>query len=558
MPPKEKKEIARLKAELTVARRTATKHHNARLEAENKSDKHQKSLKRLGDKAQAKPGHREDESGGLGGLDKALKESGSPAPVRGRSSGPPGKPASAASGKEASSKRSPSPAKSPAKVKGRPPGRKKKDDEVPPSDEEKPYDVFEGAVVPGFRRAEEGSADVGGEWIHFHGNSRRVRTLKVSAKDVLEAALPNEDGTAWGSRAIFRVRSSDDPHGSGQFLAVECGGASAPEVATELETAFPVVSSRCRQRAAGSVTENLDGGAKPLHLLHLCANGTENCRATYGRLGVQHVEMVRKVQPGGLTADWIAEDFKELGPSRESKRSTGDSSKSIVPSWAIRKPGDDADHEPKEKGRRRRSRSRGRRRRRRGSSSRSSNSEASELFRVAPGGENRIRRVAADFPGVLYRKGMERIAERLGTRQGCGRGQPLVANYVLIILNAVVPLQEQSKRNREDMALTAQMLDTLGQADEEADSESQAFDPAKAKTADQLMQRFKAIEQAILDKGSWYTAENMSLLPDTTPGIATHGEREASLKMRLAEHKYEEAREKLTARTKRPKEKGKR
>jgi len=80
---------------------------------------------------------------------------------------------------------------------------------------------------------------------------------------------------------------------------------------------------------------------------------------------------------------------------------------------------------------------------------------------------------------------MERIAERLGTRQGRGRGQPLVANYVLIILNAVVPLQEQSKRNREDMALTAQMLDTLGQADEEADSESQAFDPAKAKTADQ-------------------------------------------------------------------------
>ena len=96
-----------------------------------------------------------------------------------------------------------------------------------------------------------------------------------------------------------------------------------------------------------------------------------------------------------------------------------------------------------------------------------------------------------------------RSGKRLGTHQGRGKGQPLVANYVLIILNVVVPLQEQSKRNREDMALTAQMLDTLGQADEEADSESQAFNPAKTKTADRLMQRFKAIEQAILDKGSW-------------------------------------------------------
>ena len=134
----------------------------------------------------------------------------------------------------------------------------------------------------------------------------------------------------------------------------------------------------------------------------------------------------------------------------------------------------------------------------------------------------------------------------------------MVANYVLIILNAVVPLQEQNERNREEIALTAQMLDTLREADEDTDVESLSFDPSKAKTADQLMQRFKAVEQAILDRGSWYTADNMTLLPDSTPGIATHGEREASLKMRLAEHKYEEAKEKLSARTKRGKEKGKR
>ena len=43
---------------------------------------------------------------------------------------------------------------------------------------------------------------------------------------------------------------------------------------------------------------------------------------------------------------------------------------------------------------------------------------------------------------------------------------------------------------------------------------------------------------------------NVSLLPDATPRIATHGEREASLKMRLAEYKYEEAKPKLAEKTK--------
>ena len=148
---------------------------------------------------------------------------------------------------------------------------------------------------------------------------------------------------------------------------------------------------------------------------------------------------------------------------------------------------------------------------------------------------------------------MKRIAERLGTRQGRGKGQPLVENYVLIILNAIVAVKDQGRRNHQDIALCAKALDTLGETEDITDTSSSAFDINKARTADQLMQRFKAVEQAILDGGSWYAAENMSLLPDATPGIATHGEREASLKMRLAEYKYEEAKQKLAEKAKKNK-----
>ena len=47
MPPKELKEIARLKAELTVARRAATKAENRREEAEKLAAKHERKAAKL-------------------------------------------------------------------------------------------------------------------------------------------------------------------------------------------------------------------------------------------------------------------------------------------------------------------------------------------------------------------------------------------------------------------------------------------------------------------------------------------------------------------------------
>ena len=142
---------------------------------------------------------------------------------------------------------------------------------------------------------------------------------------------------------------------------------------------------------------------------------------------------------------------------------------------------------------------------------------------------------------------MERIAQRLGFRQGSSSGPPSITNYILLVLNARVTPDKQGRRNREELALIATFLDSLASSEGTADVK---FDPGRAQVADQLMQRFKSIEQAILDGGEWFTAANMGILPDETPGVATQEEKEASIAARLSEARFLEAKEKLGSRAK--------
>ena len=139
---------------------------------------------------------------------------------------------------------------------------------------------------------------------------------------------------------------------------------------------------------------------------------------------------------------------------------------------------------------------------------------------------------------------MKAIAEQLGGRQG-SVGIPSVRQYILLVLNTLVPPAKQGRRNREELLTLAASLDTLGKDG----TKSQDFDSAKARTADQLMQRFKMLESAILD-GNWEIANSMSLLGEERMGLATREEREASLKATLKEAKFLEAREKVAAASK--------
>ena len=142
---------------------------------------------------------------------------------------------------------------------------------------------------------------------------------------------------------------------------------------------------------------------------------------------------------------------------------------------------------------------------------------------------------------------MKAIAEQLGGRQGAV-GIPSVRQYILLVVNNLVPPAKQGRRNREELLMLASSLDVLGKDG----TKTQHFDSAKARNGDQLMLRFKMLESAILD-GNWEIANSMSLLDEEQKGLATREEREESLKNTLKEAKFLEAREKVAAATKRMK-----
>ena len=147
---------------------------------------------------------------------------------------------------------------------------------------------------------------------------------------------------------------------------------------------------------------------------------------------------------------------------------------------------------------------------------------------------------------------MKAIAEQLpgGGYQGGGR-VPSVKQYILLVLNNLVPPAKQGRRNREELLSLAASIDTLTQegGSAAASSQSSSYDQAKAATADHLMQRFKMLEAAVLD-GNWEIANSMSLVDQERRGLTTQAERETSLRDTMKQAKFIEARDKVAAATK--------
>ncbi len=147
---------------------------------------------------------------------------------------------------------------------------------------------------------------------------------------------------------------------------------------------------------------------------------------------------------------------------------------------------------------------------------------------------------------------MKAIAEQLpgGGCQGDVK-IPSVKQYILLVLNNLVPPQKQGRRNREELMSLAASIDSLSLSGGSAAASrgSSAYDESKAAMADHLMQRFKMLEAVILD-GNWEIANSMSLVDQELRGLTTQEERAASLKETMKQAKFLEAREKVAAATK--------
>ena len=59
---------------------------------------------------------------------------------------------------------------------------------------------------------------------HLVGGSSKLRSLKLIPGDVVEVALPNDDGSGWGAHVVFRLRGVDPVDSSGQYSSAEFGG----------------------------------------------------------------------------------------------------------------------------------------------------------------------------------------------------------------------------------------------------------------------------------------------------------------------------------------------
>ena len=354
-----KSEVAELKAQLAVARRRATKAENAiRNAAEATAKEMVKEPKRPPQKARnssAPAASGGKPSGGLQGLSDALRGSGVPAPAAADRSDPPGKPAEALLEKMAKAK---------AKEDSKPPPRTAMKAASVDSDQEQaaPSD----AIVPNLRPATGGgSVPVrrarGEAWVHTAGGSAKLRALELGPGDVVEAALPNDLGDAWGARVLYRIRAADDVDASGQFVCVEFGGASDDQRLAELlREAFPALTPGERREVGGSAMSPQDGGPDPETVVHFCSKDSARCKATFGGLHMQHVEMVRRVDLSSGAPDWMDEGFDELKADKtaSSKASDRVSDKvSLVPAWAIRGPCSSKASEGRDRGPRKRGRS---------------------------------------------------------------------------------------------------------------------------------------------------------------------------------------------------------
>ena len=538
-----------LKRKLTVAGKAQAKAGTERDEAKLRAKKATSAAgsARTGPKSKSAPPP--TRTGGLGGLSDALGGGGKKSTTGGaREQEPPGAPGG--SSKEAAKSDK-------GRRKSQPPKRvaMKANSTGDPTDDTM-------VAIPGFRRS-DGSKDNSqagvGEWIRLGSGSSRVRSAQLEAGDTIEVALANSEGDGWGSRVLFRLRAVDEPDSGGQVAAAEFGGTNEDEdrFVEALQDAFPNITAEGRSQVGGDVAKPSDGGDRPETLLHFCARGSDTCRAKFGDLDIHHVEMFRKLDLSRGAPDWILPDFDEVTPAADEAAAASDEDERLedaVPKWAIRDKAKShrSSPRPRERGRKRSKDSgrRSRRKRRSSSPSRcssrsSSNSRNRQLFRGAPGDQNRIRLVARRAPGKIFQEGMKAIAEQLGGRQG-SVGIPSVRQYILLVVNNLVPPAKQGRRNREELLMLASSLDVLGKDGDK----TQSFDSAKARTGDQLMQRFKMLESAILD-GNWEIANSMSLLDEEQKGLATREEREESLKNTLKEAKFLEAREKVAAASKR-------
>ena len=146
-----------------------------------------------------------------------------------------------------------------------------------------------------------------------------------------------------------------------------------------------------------------------------------------------------------------------------------------------------------------------------------------QLFLAAPARACQDLNIQARrFPGRFLADALSTMQRFLGSRVGAGTTSeelPRVLTYLETVFNQRYTKECVGIRTAREMRTLAEAIDSLLEGD-------------SMRTADLLIQRFKAVETSVTD-GSWSLARHLELIPEEGVGLTSPAERDLIAKLEL-------------------------
>lgn len=379
------------------------------------------------------------------------------------------------------------------------------------------------------------------QWIDGTMNSAMLNSVGLVPGTILEAITTDAQGVRDGT-AIFQVLHRYPSEAVGFYVEVQYHGASSPAAAGKLNAVF----------------------ATPGYaVLHGCYNPCSQCsqRTQWPGRHVLHSSCLRERSASSLIEPWVSPALRMAAagsnatpgphPSGGSASSSGTAAAEGSGELASGGPSNSATPEElqaklktlQKKLQERRSvgnmlseRAKKRSKKKKVSEKEDSSDsdDAGALFR---GSSSRthgdgIRRLAEESPGALLADGLNQIMRHLAGRGGASLEDidelpAKVMTYLQSVWGGAHTTTEMGMRNAHELQMVGECLDLLLSGD-------------LAQLGDTLMQRLKAIQQAVTD-GHWNVARHLEILDRDGATLASPAERREAVRGELFESKIRES-----------------
>ena len=367
-------------------------------------------------------------------------------------------------------------------------------------------------------------------WVDLAANPAALTVLGLQPGDVIETAHSMHGVPGWSYTALWNVRFLDPPAG-GQFLLVESAGASDLPTSIQLKQLFPPLPTDIAGAIATQMMPTVNA------FLHLCPVAHLTCGASLPNVAAtMHSHMVRKREKARIKEGWASFPDQQVAivPIPAPAVSSSESTPGCLPGWLP------TGATQTTRDRSLRSSAPG------GASSTLETVEGADgdtLFRVAPTRvTDGIAKMASDEAGRLYALALLGIARflgaRVGARDAADQGRQPVPSFVAYLLQVLFPNagNRLAPKTRDELRSIAETLDEMG-SHLPASSPEEALQ--RARVADRLTQRFKALETEGTEDAA--LGDYLQLTPKRSYGLASEGELEMAVTNKIRKAKFSAA-----------------